>query len=187
MDADIQPESALSEVPCSYHPSVMTMLRCSRCGKPICPRCAVRTPVGMRCPACAGQRTAASVVVDEGATSIVVPALVGLAIAVGVGVAWGFIPQWGFYLALVLGFGVAEGMARFLRGARGTTFQLLGMGLVVVGLVTSRVVLANQLGVDWELIRAGVPGVREAMYLRISPDLVFAVMAVLIPWVRFRA
>ena len=29
------------QVPCSYHPEVMTGLRCSRCGKPICPRCGV--------------------------------------------------------------------------------------------------------------------------------------------------
>ena len=44
------------DVRCSYHPDTVTRLRCSRCGKPICPRCGVRTPVGLRCPDCAGVR-----------------------------------------------------------------------------------------------------------------------------------
>jgi hypothetical protein len=39
-------------VPCTYHPKVQTALRCNRCGKPICPRCAVLTEVGYRCPDC---------------------------------------------------------------------------------------------------------------------------------------
>ncbi|MBM4465197.1 MAG: hypothetical protein FJ014_06560, partial [Chloroflexi bacterium] len=30
---------------CSFHPTVETRLRCNRCGAPICPRCAVQTPV----------------------------------------------------------------------------------------------------------------------------------------------
>lgn len=37
---------------CYRHPDVETSLRCNRCGKPICVRCAVRTPVGFRCPDC---------------------------------------------------------------------------------------------------------------------------------------
>jgi hypothetical protein len=37
---------------CYRHPDVETSLRCNRCGKPICARCAVRTPVGFRCPDC---------------------------------------------------------------------------------------------------------------------------------------
>lgn len=37
---------------CYRHPEVETSLRCNKCGRPICPRCAVRTPVGFRCPEC---------------------------------------------------------------------------------------------------------------------------------------
>ncbi len=32
-------------------------MSCSNCGRPICPECMTSTPVGMRCPECAGQRT----------------------------------------------------------------------------------------------------------------------------------
>ena len=38
---------------CATHPEVETNLRCGKCGKPICPRCMVQTPVGARCPDCA--------------------------------------------------------------------------------------------------------------------------------------
>jgi hypothetical protein len=37
---------------CANHPGVETSLRCNRCGKPICARCAVRTPTGYRCKEC---------------------------------------------------------------------------------------------------------------------------------------
>jgi len=41
---------------CYRHPSRETGVSCSNCGKPICPDCMTSTPVGMRCPDCAGQR-----------------------------------------------------------------------------------------------------------------------------------
>lgn len=37
---------------CENHPNTETYLRCNRCAKPICTRCAVRTPVGYRCREC---------------------------------------------------------------------------------------------------------------------------------------
>jgi len=41
-----------SPVYCANHPGVETSLRCNRCGKPICARCAIRTPTGYRCKEC---------------------------------------------------------------------------------------------------------------------------------------
>jgi hypothetical protein len=41
---------------CARHPGVETLLRCGRCETPICPRCMVATPVGMRCRECAQVR-----------------------------------------------------------------------------------------------------------------------------------
>ncbi len=37
---------------CANHPGVETSLRCNRCEKPICAKCAVRTPTGYRCKEC---------------------------------------------------------------------------------------------------------------------------------------
>jgi membrane associated rhomboid family serine protease len=44
---------------CYRHPNRETNVQCSRCGRPICPECMYDSPVGMRCPECAGQRTRA--------------------------------------------------------------------------------------------------------------------------------
>jgi len=37
---------------CANHPQTGTRLRCNRCSKPICTKCAVLTPVGYRCREC---------------------------------------------------------------------------------------------------------------------------------------
>jgi membrane associated rhomboid family serine protease len=42
---------------CYRHPDRETGVSCSSCGRPICPECMTPTPVGMRCPECASQRT----------------------------------------------------------------------------------------------------------------------------------
>jgi membrane associated rhomboid family serine protease len=42
---------------CYRHPNRETGVSCSNCGRPICPDCMTPTPVGMRCPECAQQRT----------------------------------------------------------------------------------------------------------------------------------
>jgi membrane associated rhomboid family serine protease len=42
---------------CYRHPGRETNVACSMCARPICPDCMITTPVGMRCPECAQQRT----------------------------------------------------------------------------------------------------------------------------------
>ena len=53
---------------CYRHPSRETGVSCSNCGRAICPDCMTTTPVGMRCPECAKQRT--RVVRMRGATKL---------------------------------------------------------------------------------------------------------------------
>ncbi len=43
---------------CAKHTKTITRLRCGRCETPICPRCTVHTPAGMRCRACAKNKIA---------------------------------------------------------------------------------------------------------------------------------
>jgi hypothetical protein len=169
-------------VPCAEHPNTETRLRCSRCGKPICPRCAVRTPVGMRCPDCAGTR--ATVVANPAGT--LKAALAGLAVATVVAVGWGLFPTWGFYWALLLGFGVVETMARLLRARRGPDLQVVAIVIVVYGLLLSRLILAQRLGIDFGDINDFGPRVQRALFLRPIPDLLFAAISVVIAWIRFR-
>ncbi len=50
-------EGATATETCYRHPRRETGVHCSNCGRPICPDCMTPTPVGMRCPECANQKT----------------------------------------------------------------------------------------------------------------------------------
>jgi hypothetical protein len=47
-----QSESAALEKVCYRHPNIETGLRCNKCERYICTKCATRTPVGYTCPEC---------------------------------------------------------------------------------------------------------------------------------------
>ena len=169
-------------VPCADHPDVETRLRCSRCGRPICPRCGVRTPVGMRCPDCAGTRSS----VASNPAGTLIAAAAGLALATAVALGWGFFPDWQFYWALLLGFGVVETMVRLLTKRQGLDLQVIAIAIVVYGMLLSRVVLAQRIGVGPAEIEHLRPALQRALYLRLLPDLLFALLPIVIAWIRFR-
>jgi ABC-type uncharacterized transport system permease subunit len=159
----------------------------------------VRTPVGLRCPECAGvrglptYRTDSYVLLKAGG--------VGLAVAAAIAGLWAYFPDWGFYLSLLLGFGVAEAMAWASKSKRGLDLQIVGMAIVLVGLALSRVLLAQRLGISAEEVNAldsqvftpeileefGRPvSVDEALHIQLSPDGIFAALSFAIIWIRFR-
>lgn len=177
-------EFSSGQVPCSYHPDVMTGLRCTRCAKPICPLCAVRTPVGLRCPECAGVRSMGTIRTSSDA--LIKAALGGLAVAVLVAVLWRFFPAWQFYLSLALGFGIVETVAWATNNKRGRDLQILSMVLITIGLVLSRVFLADRYGISWDSVSAMNEFAMRRLQLQLMPDLLFAAIAYLIAWVRFR-
>lgn len=59
---------------CYRHPNRETGVSCSNCGRPICPDCMTPTPVGMRCPECARQRTRVTQGVGEASLLSAAPA-----------------------------------------------------------------------------------------------------------------
>jgi membrane associated rhomboid family serine protease len=63
---------------CYRHPSRETGVSCSNCGRPICPDCMTTTPVGMRCPDCARQRTKVKRMRDMAAVPQVTYALIAI-------------------------------------------------------------------------------------------------------------
>ena len=136
------------------------------------------------------------------ASSLARGAGAGLLVAIAVAVLWRFFPAWEFYLCLLLGFGTVEAIARFSGNKRGADLQLLAMGIVTVGLVLSRVLLAQRFGVSLGDVNAleaqlvtpeiieefGFRGasVSDVLQLRLVPDLVYTILVYLIAWVRFR-
>lgn len=112
----------MSEGPlyCANHPHRETNLRCNRCGKPICPACAVLTPVGYRCKECIREQRA----VFETARWFDF-IIVGVVVAIGVGLSMfllGFIGIWGLLLAPLLGGGIVEIVHRAVGKRRSRRF-----------------------------------------------------------------
>jgi membrane associated rhomboid family serine protease len=104
---------------CYRHPDRETNVACSNCGRPICPDCMTSTPVGMRCPECARQKTRV-VRSPSGAFSGATPVTFGL---IGVCVA-AFIAQ------VSGGMGMATGSP---AGSVTVDYALIGYGLVGLG------------------------------------------------------
>jgi len=97
---------------CATHPDVETNLRCGKCGKPICPKCLVQTPVGARCPDCAQLQKLPTFRVTPRYYLQAISAAVGMIFACGA--AWGAIRAvmpfvyFNFLLASAFGFAIGE-------------------------------------------------------------------------------
>ena len=70
---------------CYRHPNRETGVSCSNCGNPICPDCMTPTPVGMRCPDCARNRTPVRTMRSMAVDPLVTYALIAINVLVYVG------------------------------------------------------------------------------------------------------
>jgi hypothetical protein len=117
---------------CYYHPNVETALRCNRCGKPICVKCAQRTPVGYRCPDCI--RSQQAIFYTAGWLDYVFVVVVGL-VASAIGAA--IVGSLGLWLVIFLGplaGGVIAETARWAaRRRRGRHMAAVVSACIVVG------------------------------------------------------
>jgi len=127
-------ESTDTTLYCANHPQVETLLRCNRCGKPICMRCAVRTPVGYRCKDCVrGQQ---SVFYTASRTHQAAGSAVALLLGLLLGVLSYFAGQlsWlALFIAPVVGGVAGEAIFRASGRKRARRFDWIGSGLVAVG------------------------------------------------------
>jgi membrane associated rhomboid family serine protease len=110
---------------CYRHPGRETGVSCSNCSRPICPDCMTTTPVGMRCPECARDRTKVRTV-----SSSDEPTLTYVLIAINV--------------VLALG--------TFFSGASATGGGGLGSSLLSDGSVSRATVDAGE---PWRILTAG--------------------------------
>lgn len=122
---------------CANHPNTETLLRCNKCGKPICMKCAVQTPVGYRCTECIqqqqniyfnalGRDNIVALGVGFAVSAIAAP-IVGLLLA-SIGLFFGLI------IAFVAGSGAGSLLAQIIRravgrrrGRRLPVFALIGI------------------------------------------------------------
>ena len=125
----------MSEVLCCVnHPNVETYLRCNKCGRPICVKCARRTPVGYRCRECinAQQR-----VFYAGFSPVYY--LIAAAVAVPLALVAGWvIPRLGWFaifLGPLVGGGIANAARWAMRRRRGPRTWLVVCGCIAMGAV----------------------------------------------------
>ena len=65
---------------CYQHPDSETALTCGNCGRPICTRCVVQHPVGIRCPECARPTRIPTLDVTTSYYSRAIAAAVGISV-----------------------------------------------------------------------------------------------------------
>jgi hypothetical protein len=135
---------------CVNHPDTETLVRCNRCLDPICPRCAIRTPVGLRCPRCAQVRRPPTYVLQP--RHYVIAAAVALATSLVAGM---LVAQLGgffiFFLGFIAGGIIAEAVLRSIGGKRGLPVQIIVGVSIVVGAIVGpflwRVLVVGSLAV----------------------------------------
>jgi len=127
-----------SGLKCANHPGVTTYVRCSRCGKPICTRCMFATPVGYRCADCYNPQIAPLYKIDPSRLPLAIAGGLGLSLLGGVAIA--LLPDYVFFIALLMGFLVSDAVARLSNQKRGPTMQIIGIGCIAAGLVATLVV-----------------------------------------------
>lgn len=124
---------------CAAHPNVETNLRCGKCGKPICPKCLVQTPVGARCPECAR--------VQRPVTYQVPPLFYVRALGAGLvsgavaGIVWAMIPLAGFFTFIIaagIGFLIGEAIGLSVNRKRGLGLQIIASLSMIVSYLVER-------------------------------------------------
>lgn len=130
---------------CARHPKVETVIRCGRCNTPICPRCRVDSPVGLRCPDCAGVKR-----VNLGGS----PSVVATAVAYGFGAAFvgavvvTLVPFLSLLGTAAAGYFSGEAFSRGARRRGGKQLAWLAVATFVAGYLLGPSVLLLQQGLQ---------------------------------------
>ena len=126
---------------CATHPDIETNLRCGKCGKPICPKCLVQTPVGARCPDCAKLYKLPTFRVTKQYYLRAAGTALGMAIVCGL--AWGAIRgvmpfiYLNFLLASGVGYAIGKVVSLSVNRKRGTGLAVIaGIGVAISYLVS---------------------------------------------------
>jgi hypothetical protein len=138
---------------CANHPTVETMLRCNRCNKPICTRCAVQTPVGYRCKECVGRQQA--VFYTGGVLDYVIAGAISVVLGGIASYLMTLVGAWFVALILgpVVGIGIAELVRLAVRRRRSRYLWTVVVAGIIVGAVPSLLVALFSL---WSLISLGL-------------------------------
>ena len=139
---------------CARHPNVETGLACGRCETPICPKCAVMTDVGARCPDCAPRRRLPQFEVSP---LYLLRGIAGAVAAGGaLGLAWGLIfpGQYGFFGIFVgagIGYCIGEAVSLSTNRKLAPALQVIAACGVVLAYVIRNLIWAEAIFVTDDL------------------------------------
>lgn len=100
---------------CYRHPQIQTGLRCNRCNKPICPKCARRTPVGFRCPDCIREQE--EKYYSGGNLDYVIAGVIALPLSLIAAALFTFVLNSFGFFTIIIGLFVAPAIAGFIAEA----------------------------------------------------------------------
>lgn len=174
--------SAQPEV-CYIHPDRETGLRCIQCNRPICGACAKMTPVGQLCPECRKERRPANYKVST--THIMLATLTAIIIGMLSSALMTFIPGFGIFLNLILGWLVGQliirAVDRATRLKRGPAIQIsTGVGTVVGFLLGAALIIPLMLLFSAEgqaaLAQAPITSIVPMLFMQVFSDVGLLIM-----------
>lgn len=170
---------------CANHPHVETRLRCNKCGKPICVKCARRTPVGFRCPECLREQQAAFY--DATPVEYGIAVVVTLVLAVVAGVIMSHL-GWFFaiFLGPVIGGLIAEAVRLATSRRRGRWIAPVVAVCIVVGAVLPLIPAFLSLGAVLPALRAPDSWSVIFSVLLSRVNIVYVVLAAISAYARLR-
>ncbi len=128
---------------CVNHPKRETLLRCNKCNKPICPECAIRHPVGLRCRECAQLRRiptyalsprhytlALAAGLPSATVGVILGGILSRLLSYSIPFIGGFIP---WIVAFAVGLLTAEAISRATGYKRGVGLQVVAAICLVFG------------------------------------------------------
>ena len=125
--------------PCVNHPQVETVVSCGRCDKPLCPRCMIYTPVGVRCRDCAQLRRLPQYTLTPRVFARVLPTAAALALICGFLLS--LVPRLSLLAGVVVGVVVGDVLRRVSGYKQGRAMQAIAGATVLVSILSSNVFL----------------------------------------------
>lgn len=120
---------------CVNHPTVETLVTCGRCDRPICTRCMIFAPVGVRCRECAQLRRLPQYILTPRTYARVIAG--AIALALGAGFLLSLIPGIGFLGGIVVGFLVGEGLRRVSGYKQGREMEIIAVLTVILAVLAA--------------------------------------------------
>lgn len=133
---------------CMRHPTVATRVSCATCNRPLCPKCMIYTPVGIKCKDCAQMRRPVQYTITPGLYARVIPGAVLVSLAIG----WllSYVPYLGFIGGLIVGVAISAALKRISGYKQGREMEIIACASVALAVVSSSVFyVARALGGHW--------------------------------------